>query len=407
MSNKIIIVVCLLSSFLISPVFADDKEANICVPEGKWITSKGDSHNSAEIIHTLSKTKVVLLGEDHDNPEHHRWQLQTMSAIYALEPGMVLGFESFPRSTQKILDQWVAGEIKEKDFLEAVDWDKIWRFNKDFYMPMFHFARMNRIPMYALNVNRELVSKVGDKGWDNIPEKEREGVSKPAEPTKDYIEVLAQVFSQHMPKHAHGGEGEEFSELSEDEIKEISEKPSFQRFLQGQLLWDRAMAEVFNSAVKDKGHPMIVGVLGAGHIMGNYGVPHQLNSMGLKNIKTLMAWDGSIECQQLLDGAVDIAFGIVEIPREELEAEEERPRLGVYLEHNEGVIITRLVAGSVAEKSGVEVDDKVTHIAGKSVEKVSDVVKAVKATAFGTWLPMTVTRNGKAVELVAKFPAKD
>jgi len=406
-SNKIIKLVCLLSLCFLSTAFAAEKKADICVPEGMWITSKGDSHDVAAITHTLSKTKVVLLGEDHDNPEHHRWQLQTMSAIYALEPGMVLGFESFPRSTQKILDKWVAGEINEKDFLEAVDWEKIWRFNKDFYMPMFHFARMNRIPMYALNVNRELVSKVGDRGWDNIPEKEREGVSKPAEPTKDYVEVLAQVFSQHMPKHAHGGEGEEAAELSDADIQEISEKPSFQRFLQGQLLWDRAMAEIFHSAINKKGHPMIVGVLGAGHIMGNYGVPHQLNSMGLKSIKTLMAWDGTIECQQLLDGAVDIAYGIVEISREELEAEEDRPRLGVYLEHNEGVIITRLVAGSVAEKTGIQIDDKVTNIAGKPVEKVSDVVKAVKATAFGTWLPMTVNRDGKTVELVAKFPAKN
>ena len=249
---------------------------------------------------------------------------------------------------------------------------------------------------------------MGDKGWDNIPEKEREGVSKPAEPTKDYVEVLAQVFSQHMPKHAHGGGGDsESTKLSEADIQEIVAKPSFQRFIQGQLLWDRAMAEVFHSAVNEKKHTMIVGVLGAGHIMGNYGVPHQLNSMGMKNIKTLMAWDGSIECQQLLDGAVDIAFGIVEIPREELDAEEERPRLGVYLEHNEGVVITRLVAGSVAEKTGIQVDDKITNIAGKSVEKVSDVVKAVKATAFGTWLPMTVIREGKTVELVAKIPAKD
>ena len=406
MIKKIITPVCLFTLSFLSVVSADEKKDNICVPEGKWITSKGDSHNPKDIFHTLSKTKVVLLGEDHDNPEHHRWQLQTMSAIYALEPKMVLGFEAFPRSTQKILDQWVAGEIKEKDFLEAVDWDKIWRFNKDYYMPMFHFARMNRIPMYALNVDRSLVSKVGAEGWDNVPEKEREGVSRPADPTKDYIEVLAQVFAQHMPKHAHAVKEGEMPELSEEDIKEISEEDSFKRFMQGQLLWDRAMAEVLNTAITKKGHSVVVGVLGAGHIMGNYGVPHQLNAMGLKSIKTLMPWDGTMECQQLLDGAVDIAFGILEINRDELEVEEDRPRLGVYLEHNDGVLITRLVKGSVAETTGVLVGDKVKLIAGKSVEKVSDVVKAVKSTAFGTWLPMTVNRDGKDVELIAKFPAR-
>jgi len=405
MLNKIIILVCVLSVNLFSYALAKEPKLGQCVLEGQWVSNNGVSHDPSAITHVLSQTKVVLLGEDHDNPEHHRWQLQTMSAIYGVEPNMALGFEAFPRSTQKILDQWVAGDLSEKDFLEAVDWNKIWRFNKDDYMPMFHFARMNRIPMYALNVDRELVAKVSAKGWDNIPEKEREGVSKPAEPTQDYIDVLAQVFSQHMPKHAHSEEGEA-PELTDDDIKDIATKPSFQRFLQGQLLWDRAMAQIFYEAINKKGYSVIVGVLGAGHIMGNYGVPHQLNAMGLKDIKTLMAWDDTLDCQQLRDGAVDIAFGVAEIDRAEIEAEQERPRLGVYLEHNDGVLITRLVKGSVAETTGILMGDKITNIAGKAVEKVSDVVNAVQATAFGTWLPMTISRDGKALELVAKFPAR-
>ncbi len=398
--------VCFLSLTLCSFAMADEKMPQQCVPEGQWVTNNGKQYDPTSIFHSLSKTQVVLLGEDHDNPEHHRWQLHTMSALYALEPNMGLGFEAFPRSTQKILDQWVAGELTEKAFLAAVDWNKIWRFNKNDYMPMFHFARMNRIPMYALNVNRELVSRVGDVGWENVSEKDREGVSKPADPSEDYIDVLAQVFAQHMPKHAHAAKEGEAPELSDDEVNDILGKASFQRFLQGQLLWDRAMAEIFYTGIKKKNHSLMVGILGAGHIMGNYGVPHQLNAMGLKNIKTLMPWDGTIACQQLRDGAVDIAFGIVEISRDEIDAGLDKPRLGVYLEHNEGVMVSRVVTNSVAEKTGLKTGDRITLIAGKSVEKVSDVVDAVQATAFGTWLPMTVSREGKAMDLVAKFSAK-
>ncbi|HFE39211.1 MAG TPA: PDZ domain-containing protein [Gammaproteobacteria bacterium] len=405
MRKKIVILICLLSASAFSLAMASVPKLGQCVLEGQWVSYNGVSHNPASVASLLSQTNVVLLGEDHDNPEHHRWQLQTLSGIYALQPNMVLGFEAFPRSTQKILDQWVAGELSEKEFLEAVDWDKIWRFNKDYYMPMFHFARMNRIPMYALNVDRKLVSRVGSEGWDNIPEKEREGVSKPAAPSQAYIDVLADVFSQHMPKHAHRRDGQ-VPELTAEEIQEITAKPSFQHFLQGQLLWDRAMAEVFYDAVKNKKHPVIVGILGAGHIMGHYGVPHQLNAMGLSNIKTLMAWDNTLDCQQLRDGAVDIAFGIAEIDEEEIAAEQERPRLGVYLEHNKGVLISRLVKGSVGEASGIQQGDRIVRIAGKAVEKVSDVVEAVRATAFGTWLPMTIDRGGKKLALVAKFPAR-
>lgn len=405
MLKKLIAVACFVSLHFSSAVVAESEKVEQCVPEGAWVTSNGKSYDAAEISHSLSKTQVVLLGEDHDNPEHHRWQLQTMSAIYALQPKMALGFEAFPRSTQKTLDRWVAGELSEKEFLADVDWNKIWRFNKDDYMPMFHFARMNRIPLYALNVHRSLVSQVADVGWEQVPAKKREGVSKPAEPLQDYIDVLAQVFSQHMPKHAHN-EDVEVPELSDDDMNEILGKASFQRFLQSQLLWDRAMAEKLYEAVNVKKHPVVVGVIGAGHIMGDYGVPYQLNSLGLSSIKTLMPWDGTNECQQLRDGAVDIAFGIVKIDRDELEAEQDRPRLGIYLEHNEGVIVSRLVQGSVAEKTGMKTGDKLLIVAGKKIEKVSEVIDAVQATAFGTWLPMTVKRGTEIIELVAKFPAK-
>jgi len=420
------VVVLLLVLNTLSPVFAmgpggtanDDHDSieidKQCVPEGTWKTSRGEVHNNQDIMHSLSKTNVVLLGEDHDNPEHHRWQLHTMAELFSLEPNMALGFESFPRSAQKYLDQFVDGKLSESEFLDLVEWDKIWRFNKDFYMPMFHFARMNKIPMYALNVDRSLVSLVSQKGWENIPEEDRVGIRDPAPASVDYLEMLAGVFAQHMPKHAHKQTNkkidaeeieEETPELSEKEISEILLNPSFRRFAQGQQLWDRAMAEIFYKAVKEDKKKLIVGVLGAGHVMGGYGVPHQLQAMDVKNVKSLMAWDGTLDCDQLKEGVVDIAFGVSVVSEAEKNADE-RPRLGVYLENNAGVVVTRLVPDSVAAQSNIQVGDKITVIAGMPAAKVKDVVKAVQSTAFGTWLPMTIIRDDESLEIVAKFPAR-
>jgi len=392
--------------FVSASVFAEETIDKQCVPDNHWVTSEGQRLGNKSVIAELSKTKVVLLGEDHDNAEHHRWQLHTIAEMYALEPNLVLGFEAFPRATQKYLDKWVAGQIEEKEFLDAVEWERIWRFNKDHYMPMFHFARMNKIPMYALNVERQLVSEVGQKGWDNVADKVKEGVSKPVAASQDYLDVLAEVFAQHMPKHGHKSTAEDQEGEEEIDINAILENPAFQNFVQGQLVWDRAMAEIIYKAIEKDKKPVMVGVMGAGHIMGGYGVPHQLKGLGLSNTKTLMPWDGSVDCQQLKDGAVDIAYGIAVVDTESLE-EQERPRLGVYLEHQDNaVIITRLVEGSVAQQTGIKVDDQIVTIAGKPVTKVTDVVEAVKATAFGTWLPIIVKRGDQNLEIVAKFPAK-
>lgn len=65
---------------------------------------------------SVKDKSVVLLGETHINPEHHRWQLQMLATLYAARPDMVIGFEMFPRRVQKILDQWVAGELTESEF---------------------------------------------------------------------------------------------------------------------------------------------------------------------------------------------------------------------------------------------------------------------------------------------------
>jgi uncharacterized iron-regulated protein len=115
----------------------------------------------------------VLLGEQHDEPDHHQWQLQTLSALHAVRPVTAIGFESFPRRIQPVLDAWVAGELSPKQFLERSEWEKVWSFPAELYMPIFEFARVNRIPMVALNVERSLTKAVSDKGWDAVPDAQK------------------------------------------------------------------------------------------------------------------------------------------------------------------------------------------------------------------------------------------
>ncbi len=403
--NKLAVLAVFLLWYCV-PGFAEDLEGQVdkqCVPEAQWTDRTGTVIEPRKILPTLARVKVVLIGEDHENPEHHRMQLFTMAELYALQTHMAAGFEAFPRKTQNLLDQWVAGEIPEKDFIKKVKWDEIWRFNKDNYLPMFHFARMNRIPMVALNVDRQFVAEVSNKGWKNVVESHREGIGKPKVASQEYKEVLAEVFAQHIPKHAHNGEKP--PELTEDDIQEILDNPSFKRFMQGQLVWDRAMAEAIVKALQRDDVSLVVGIMGAGHVMGGYGVVHQLEDLGMarQDIKTLMPWDGSVDCEELKNGAFDYAFGVKYFPPGQA-AEPAHPRLGVYLEHDDGVTVTRLVPDSVAEKMGMKVGDKIVEVAGKPVEKVMDVVEAVKATPFGRWLPLVILRDGKKQEMLARFP---
>lgn len=370
-----------------------------CVPAGKVLLPASNSWTrSVALVEQLRDQKIVLLGEHHDNIEHHRWQLQMITALHQLNPKLVLGFEMFPRQAQPVLDRWVAGELTEEEFLKQVRWAEYWSFDASLYLPLFHHARMNQIPIYALNVDRALIRKVGAEGWDKVPLAEREGVTKPAPASQGYKEMLATVFMSHGDKHGKG-------EKADEQVKQMLADPGFNRFVESQSTWDRAMAEGIARGLKEhQGAPMVA-VMGSGHMMYHFGVPEQLKALGLPRPAALIPWDSEFECSYLDKQFADAVIGL-RVSRLSEKGQQEKPRLGIYLEKGEGgVLIKKVLPGSLAETSDLREGDLIVEMAGRPVTEVEQVMESVKAMQLGTWLPVRVKRSGGVVvEIVARFP---
>jgi len=389
--NKIFLFT-LFSVLVSSNLYAESQ----CAPIGTWVDTKTKKQVAVkDVLKTASDKKVILLGEDHDNEEHHRWQLSMIAQIYSRNPNMAIGFEMFPRVAQPILDDWVAGELSEDEFLKQTKWHEVWNYNPAYYLPMFHFARINRIPMYALNIPRAMVSQIGEQGWNSLSKKSKEVIGELAPETAAYRKMMSEVYVQHQ---AHGGE--------QTEVSIALLEPEISYFIQGQLAWDRAMAGgIMNALARDK-IETVVGVMGAGHIIPTMAVPYQLSALGVKKTLSLMPWDDSMPCEDFSDEFADYVFGVDKKGVHGRKGPYSRARLGVYLEMAElGVQITRVVDDSVAAKTGLQKDDIITEIAGKPATDVRDVVNAVNAMAPGTWLPIEILRLKKKIQYVAKFPA--
>ncbi len=353
--------------------------------------------NVVELIKSHSKTRIILLGEHHDNIEHHRWQLQMMIGLHVLNPKIVLGFEMFPRQVQPVLDKWVAGQLTEKEFLKEVNWGEYWSFDSQLYMPMLHFARMNQIPVYALNVDRTLIREVGQKGWKDSSKALKEGISDPAPPSEGYRQMLASVFMQHGQEH---GEGE-----PEEHVAKAMAMPAFTRFVESQQVWDRAMAEAIANAAKTLPKRQFIAVLGSGHMMYRFGVPEQLDDLDMPNPAVLIPWDPEFECDYIQDDFADAVIGLEAIRLSEQQDEREHPRLGVYLDASEqGVKIMDIVPKSIAEEIELHKDDLIVAMAGQNISDVQQVIDIVKRTQFGTWLPISIKRGDGVIDLIAKFP---
>lgn len=266
--------------------------APACAPAEGWLdpaARRGVSE--AVILERAAAAPIVLLGEVHDDPAHHAWQLRMLSAIHSRGRPLVIGVEMLSRRAQPNLDRWVASELTERAFLKAVRWQETWGHDPALYLPVFRFARDHRIPMLALNVDRGLVGKVARDGWQAVPAGERQGIGDPAPPAPAYRRSLEAVFAEHggQERSADGGR--------------------FERFTQAQATWDRAMAEAIAAGARPG--RTVVGIVGRGHVEHGWGIPHQLADLGAPRPMVLLATGEAEACA----AARDLADAIFVLPR--------------------------------------------------------------------------------------------
>jgi uncharacterized iron-regulated protein len=375
----------------------DTADARTCLEPAAWTMLDADPPrraSAAAVLAVAAKRDVVLLGEQHDVDDDHRWQLQVLAALHAQRPNMVIGFEMFPRRTQPVLDRWVAGDLTVKQLLEQSQWDVVWKLPVELYLPLFQFARINRIPMLALNIDQKLTRTIAEKGWDGVPEAEREGVGRAAKAPSAYRDFLFDIYGEHPPRHGKDG------------AKAQETDGAFDRFVESQTAWDRAMAEALARHVTPgpagEG-PLVVGIMGSGHIRFGHGVPHQLRDLRVENVGTLLPVPFDFDCKELRPALADAVFALPERPK----AKPEPPRLGVRLEESAGAIrIADVTIGSLAEASGLKVGDQIVEIAGLPANRMLRVIAAVRLQPAGTWLPLRVKRGDDTLEVIVKFPPK-
>ncbi|MBP6129977.1 ChaN family lipoprotein [Thauera sp.] len=372
-----------------------------CLAPASWARTDGVTPQRVDadgLLAAMAGRAVVLLGEQHDDMDHHRWQLQTLATLHTLRPRMVIGFEMFPRRVQPVLDRWVGGELTEAEFLQQAEWGKVWSMPAELYLPLFHFARLNRIPMLALNIDAELTRRIADKGWDGVPEGEREGVGRPAAALPAYEDFLFEIHSQHAQMRMHGKD--------KDKAEPARSDAAFRNFVDSQLAWDRAMAEAMvagraRHAAADGSLPLVVGIMGNGHVRHGHGVAHQLVALGEPSVGQLMPVEAATPCADLPAGLADAVFAVPALRQQPPPP----PRLGVGLEDAEGGIrIAELTAGSLAERTGLRRGDLITEAAGVPVKRSGQLINLIRRQPAGTWLPLQVMREGKAVEVVVRFP---
>jgi uncharacterized iron-regulated protein len=207
------------------------------------------------LIPTLAENRVVLIGETHDRLDHHLAQLEIIRGLHAIRPELAIGMEAFQQPFQRHLDDYVAGELSESELLHETEYYERWRFDFRLYQPILGYAREHRLPVIALNLPVELTDAVGERGIDGLSEAERSQIPDEIDRSDSaYASRLREVFD----RHPHG------------------RNPSFDRFVEVQLLWDEGMAERAADYLESHPEATMVILAGSGHLAHGSGIPRRL-----------------------------------------------------------------------------------------------------------------------------------
>ncbi|MCK8516055.1 ChaN family lipoprotein [Methylonatrum kenyense] len=355
----------------------------VCPDPGTWaVAGENGQFSTSDLLDRYHSAQVILLGETHDRIQDHRWQLHLLAALHGRHPEMSIGFEMLPRRSQASLDAWIRGELDEEELLKESNWFEVWGHASSLYMPLFQFARMHRIPSYALNVDRDTVSRIGRSGWEALPDDEREHVGPAAEPPADYVDEMREVLASHpLPDDA---EPEDFLD----------------QFVRSQTVWDRAMAEKLAEATKRHDGPAI-GIVGRGHAEYGHGIPHQLEDLGIDQVVVLLPHRQGQACLAESPYPADALFGIATGSHD---GRVSPPRLGASVSAEaEGLLVTEVSSDGPADRAGLRADDILVKAGGRTLASRDDLLALLDQQRPGSALAMEILRNGQPRDLLVEF----
>ncbi len=303
----------------------------------------GHKLDPAEMLEAIGDTRVIFIGETHDNPASHQFQLDILQGLQQKSPGkLALAMEMFTPEQQPLLDRWSAGELEEKEFLREVDWFKNWRMNFALYRPLLTFCRDNQIPVIALNAPKTLVRKVGRTPLTELPEELSAQL-----PELDFHDPYQRAMAESIYSgHSMG-------------------KARSDGFIRVQTLWDETMAQNLATYLQssDGLDRQVVVVAGGNHVRYGFGIPRRLH----RRLPVSYLLIGSREVE--LSKEREAQLMDVNMPRFPMRAWDYLKltsyekvdvgvKLGIAIEDDpQGVLVKMVMPNSIAEKSGINKDD--------------------------------------------------
>ncbi|TVP46212.1 MAG: hypothetical protein EA350_07550 [Gemmatimonadales bacterium] len=271
-----------------APAAADAPADPAALPAGVRIF-RGDGTPSTweAVLEAASATRVVLLGEIHDDVLGHRARHALVRALaggVAAAPGLptggagdvcaphVISLEMLEADVQLVVDEYQAGLINADHFRRAA---RPWANHDRDYEPFLETARACDFPVVAANPPRRYVNRVARMGEAGLEALGPEALAflpplPVARPSERYRAQWDALMAE-TPGHGGGGHG-----AAEPAHGAHGDPESGDPVLMAQNLWDAGMAWAVAEAAREHPEARVIHVVGAFHVQEHTGIPEHL-----------------------------------------------------------------------------------------------------------------------------------
>lgn len=290
----------LLSALIAASCMAQPPDSIIDIELADWASPRHGDHalvgriwdsrlqsfvTSAELLDGLRGARFLLLGEKHDNADHHRLRLAVLESLITADALAGVAFEMIDASRAPKLAGIANREFATEDELRAwLEWDDGWEW--EFYSPLLRSSLAAGLPLAAANIAEDAVMDIYQGTGPVLPE----GVFDQAAMDKLYADI----------DESHCG------------LLPESQFPAMVRVQQAR---DLAMAEALRSLADENGAALL--------FAGNY---HARQDLGVPNF--LLSLDAEISRGEI----VSLAF--LEVEADELVPVSYLERFGGIAEHD-------------------------------------------------------------------------
>lgn len=162
--------------------------------------SKQKPATISEVLDGMANADVLFFGEEHNDSTGHCLEYRLLTELAGKYPGKTaLSMEMFETDCQNVLDEYLKGLIREKNFITDA---RAWHNYKD-YRPLVELAKTNHIPVIAANAPARYTSMANRMGLSSLLQLNATGISYlPPLPIDTAIGAYYNKFVQIMGGHS-------------------------------------------------------------------------------------------------------------------------------------------------------------------------------------------------------------